>query len=73
MRRFYLQPLFSTSVDDNLVIILGGRQFTIYEDYYVEQNIDITETDPRNDILICSESEPQALRSWKGGPNLVFR
>ena len=57
MRRFYLEPLFSTSVDDNLVIILGGRQFTIYEDYHVEQNIDITETDPRNIILKCSESK----------------
>ena len=62
MRKFYLQSLHCTSVDDTSVIILGGRQFTIYDDYYVEQNIDITVTDPRNDILICSDSEPQALR-----------
>jgi len=48
MRKYYLQPLFSTSVDDHYVIILGGRQFTIYDDYYVEQDIDITETDPED-------------------------
>ena len=59
MRKFYLHPSFSTRAD-NLVIILGGRQFTIYEDYYVEQNVNITETDPRNDID-------------RRGPNLVFR
>ena len=57
MRKFYLHPSFSTRAD-NLVIILGGRQFTIYEDYYVEQNVNITETDPRNDILTCTVSEP---------------
>ena len=52
MRKFYLQPLFSTSVDDNYVIILGERQFTIYDDYYVEQDIDITETDPEDSLRI---------------------
>ena len=54
MRKFYLQPLQCTSVDDNSVIILGGKQFTIYDGYYVEQNIDITGTDSRKDRLKIS-------------------
>ena len=52
MRKNYLQALSCTSVDDISVIILGGRQFTIYDDYFIEENINIKDTDPRNDILI---------------------
>ena len=55
----YLQPLSCTTVDDNSVIIIGGRQFTIYDDYYIEENINIKDTDPRNDILTNSESQIQ--------------
>ena len=70
MYKKYLQPLSCTTVDDNSVIILGGRQFTIYDDYYIEENINIKDTDPRNDILTNSESQiqPEALR-----PTRVFR
>ena len=68
MRTNYLQALSCTSVDDNSVIILGGRQFTIYDDYFVEENINIKDTDPRNAILINLslseefEIQPEALR-----------
>ena len=54
MRKNYLQALSCTSDDDNSVIILGGRQFTIYDDYFVEENINIKDTDPRNDIFTNS-------------------
>jgi len=64
MRKFYLQSLHCTSVDDTSVIILGGRQFTIYDDYYVEQNINITETDPLKDRMKTSD---------RGGPIRLFR
>ena len=64
MRKFYLEPLHCTRVDDSSVIILGGRQFTIYDDYYVEQNINITETDPREDRMKTSD---------RGGPIRLFR
>ena len=43
IRKSYLQPLSCARECDNSVIILGGRQFTIYDNHYVEENINITD------------------------------
>ena len=43
MRQFILQaPDPKTTVYDKSVIIVGGRQFTIYDTYYIEEKINIT-------------------------------
>jgi len=43
MRKFILQaPDSQTTVYDKSIIIVGGRQFTIYDTYYIEEKINIT-------------------------------
>lgn len=44
MRRFLIKPqdLEATGYDKSIIII-GGRQFTIYDTYYIEQKINITD------------------------------
>lgn len=43
MRKFLMQaPDPKTTVYDKSVIIIGGRQFTIYDTYYIEEKINIT-------------------------------
>ena len=41
IKKHYLQPL--SRANDKAVIIIGGRQFTFYDDKYAEENINITE------------------------------
>jgi len=43
MRKSFLQSLSCRSECEKSVIILGARQFTIYDTYYVEENINITD------------------------------
>ena len=43
MRKSFLQSLSCGSECEKSVIILGARQFTIYDTYYVEENINITD------------------------------
>ena len=43
IRKSYLQPLSYARECDKSVIILGGRQFTIFDNHYVEENINITD------------------------------
>ena len=43
MRKSYLQSLSCARECAKSVIILGARQFTIFDNYYVEENINITD------------------------------
>ena len=43
MRKSYLEALSCARECDKSIIILGGRQFTMYDNYYVEENINITD------------------------------
>ena len=44
MRKFFMQaPDPKTTMYDKSVIIVGGRQFTIYDTYYIEEKVNITD------------------------------
>ena len=44
MRKFFRQaPDPKTTMYDKSVIIVGGRQFTIYDTYYIEEKVNITD------------------------------